>query len=84
MGSSPFCVKLKTMKYILTASPLSIQLEEEQGLLSWNEENVSEQSDMSTRRLLFQSASTRNIKLKPVGLVQNRHQHLIKCNLFST
>jgi hypothetical protein len=45
--------------------------------------NVSEWSNMSTHRLLFQWASTKNLA-KHVGLVQSgHHYHLIKCNLFS-
>jgi hypothetical protein len=41
--------------------------------LAQNQNNVYEWSDMSTRRLLFQWAST--IKIQRVGLEQSEHHH---------
>jgi hypothetical protein len=52
--------------------------------LARNHNNVSEWSDMSTRGLLFQWASTIKIPTKRVGLEQSRpHHHLIENNLIS-
>ena len=50
-----------------------------------NQNNVSEWSDMSTHRLLFQWASAIKIQLRVLGLVlSGHHHHFIECNLFSS
>ena len=50
--------------------------------MAWNQNNVSEWSDMSTHGLLFQWVNTENTT-KAVGRVQDEHYHpLIKCYLF--
>ena len=52
--------------------------------VAWNRDNVSEWSEMSTHRLLFQWPSTIKNPTKHVGQVQSKHHyHLIECNLFS-
>ena len=52
-------------------------------LFAWNQDNVFELSDMSTRRLLFQWDSTIKIKLRMLVLYKaefsRQHHHLIKC-----
>ena len=51
--------------------------------LARNQDNVSEWSDMSTRGLLFQWASTIKIQLSLLAWLQSGpHHHLIKRNLF--
>ena len=39
--------------------------------MAQNEDNIFEWGNVSTHRLLFQLASTKNIPIKHVGLVQN-------------
>ena len=51
-------------------------------LLAQTLDNVSEWNDMSACKLLFQWASTIEIQLKRVGLVQSRNHHFIDFNLF--
>ena len=52
-------------------------------LLAWNEDNMSEWSDVSTCGLLFQWPSTIKNSTKHFGLVQGgHHYHLIECKLF--
>jgi hypothetical protein len=61
----PRSVKPKTIKLIFVVSLLSTQHREKKNKdwLAQNQNNVSEWSDMSTRKLLFQSASTINIQI---------------------
>ena len=48
--------------------------------MAYNQDIVSEWSDMSTHRLLFQWATD---SIKHVGQVQSgHHHHFIECNLF--
>ena len=52
--------------------------------LAWNQNNVSEWSDMSNRGQLFQWASTYKNSTRRVGLEQSGdHHHFIENNLFS-
>ena len=76
VGSSTGRVKLITIKLAFR--------KKSKDWLARNQKNVSEWSDISTRGLLFQWASTIKIQLKSVCLVQSglHHRHLI--NLFSS
>ena len=49
--------------------------------LAWNWVNVSEWSDMSTRWLMFQWASTIKIQIRVLVYIASG-PHLINCNLF--
>jgi hypothetical protein len=49
--------------------------------LAWNWVNVSEWSDMSTRWLMFQWASTIKIQIRVLVYIDSG-PHLINCNLF--
>jgi hypothetical protein len=82
MGSTPGLVKLKTMKLVYVASPLSTQhyRRKSKDWLTRKTGNVSELSNISARGLLFQGASTIiNIQLS----VLIWYNYLNECNLFS-
>ena len=64
MDLIPSQVKPKTMKLLFVASLRS------KDLLAWNQNNISELSDVSICKLLFQRASTIRNPIKCVGLVQ--------------
>ena len=51
--------------------------------LTRHQDNVSEWSNMSNHRLLFQWTSTIKIQLRVFLVPRWHHYHLIKCNLFS-
>ena len=81
--SSPNQVKPKTLKLVFVEHAAFRGKSKE--WLSWIQNNVSEWSDMSTHRLLFQRCST--IKIQLSVLVYYKAEIIIvssKCNLFSS
>ena len=82
MGSSPGRVKAENIKLVLVASLLSIQHLKGNGkdLLSRNQDNMSEWSDMSTHKSVV-SVCYHYKNPTRVGLVQIAYHHLIECNL---
>ena len=52
--------------------------------LTWNQVDVSEWGDMSIRAQLFQRTSTVKNLTKRVGIIHNRHYHLIENQLVLT
>jgi hypothetical protein len=52
--------------------------------LTWNQVDVSEWGDMSIRAQLFLRTSTVKNLTKRVGIIHNRHYHLIENQLVLT
>ena len=64
-------------------SPSSKEQDKSIDWFPWNQDNVSELSDMFTCDLLFQWASYRKNPITHIGLVQNKHHHhFMECKLF--
>ena len=76
MGSNSSRVKPKTMELVFCFSAKHAALRSKsKEWLAWNRDNVSEWSDMSTRRLLFQYKNpTKRVDLEQSG----PHHHLIE------
>ena len=85
-GFEPWSDQTKDFKFGMCSSPLSIQhlRRKSKNWFIRNHDNLSEWSDISICRMLFQWASTIKIQVRHVGLVLSRHHyHTIKFNLFS-